>query len=152
MCPQKLSRAIYQHIFSRLTIAQFADCITCLADTNFVLVCSDYYIFGGLLILYFWIWLFLNVFHSHILLFAIFPSKCAPIGSAEQPWTATQKDHPNSLDLQRQTYVPIRFLAHNHACSTLSHKLHTTQFRLYPPVTSAEVTKHLQTPTVALKL
>ena len=49
-CPHRLSRATYQHIFSRLVGAQFADCITCLANTYFVLVCTGYYIFASLLI------------------------------------------------------------------------------------------------------
>ena len=50
LCPHRLSRATHQHIFSCLAGAQFADCITCLANTYFVLVCTGYYIFASLLI------------------------------------------------------------------------------------------------------
>ena len=91
---------------------------------------------------------FIPMFHS----FAIFPPQCATIDSAERSWIATQKGRPYYLDLQRATSVPIRLSAHIHVCSTLPHKIHTTQFRLHPPVTSTEVMKHLHTPTVALRL
>ena len=47
LCPHRLSRATHQHIFSCLAGAQFADCITCLANTYFVLVCTGYYIFAS---------------------------------------------------------------------------------------------------------
>ena len=38
----RLIRAIHQHIFSRLAGTQYTDCITCLANTHFVLVCTNY--------------------------------------------------------------------------------------------------------------
>ena len=63
---QWLSRAIHQLIFSHLVDAQFADCITCLTNTYSVLACTDCYIFPSLLILYFWIWRCLYIFHSHV--------------------------------------------------------------------------------------
>ena len=63
----RLSKAIHQHIFSHLAGTLFADCITCLANTNFVLVCTDYHIFASLIILLnFWVWICPNVFHSHV--------------------------------------------------------------------------------------
>ena len=58
---QRLSRAIYQYIFSRQTGTQFPDCITCLVNTNFILVFTDNCAFANLLILYFWVWICLNV-------------------------------------------------------------------------------------------
>ena len=58
---QRLSRAIYQYIFSRQTGTQFPDCITCLVNTNFVLVFTDNCAFVNLLILYFRVWKCLNV-------------------------------------------------------------------------------------------
>ena len=79
-------------------------------------------------------------------MFYIFPSQCAPTGSAEQPYTATQKGHPHHLDVQITTLVPIRLLAHIHVCSNVPHKIHTTQFGLHPPVTSTKVGEHLDTP------
>ena len=84
--------------------------------------------------------------------FHIFPSQFAPIGSAEQPWVTNQKGHPYYLDVQRATLVPICLPAHIHVYSTLPHKIHTTQFRLHPPVISNEVRKHLHTPIVELRL
>ena len=127
----RLRRTIHQHIFSRLSGAQFTDCITCLSNTHFVLNMPVYISFP---------------------MFRIFPSQCAPRGSAEQPWTATLKSQSYYLDLQRATLVLIRLPAHIHVCFTLLHKIHTTQFRLHPPVTSAEMRKHFHTPTVALRL
>ena len=85
----RLSRAIHRHIFSPLVATQFTDCITCLANTHFVLVCTDYHNFAILLI--FLISTCLYMFHSYV---SIFPSQCAPIGPAERPWTTTQKGHP----------------------------------------------------------
>ena len=46
---------------------------------------------------------FILMFHS----FAIFPSPCAPLGSAEQPWTATQKGRLRYLDVQNQSKLPF---------------------------------------------
>ena len=125
LCPHRLSRATYQHIFSRLVGAQFADCITCLANTYFVLVCTGYYIFASLLI---FLSLNMSVYVS-FLLFHIFPSQCAPIGSLERPWTTTQKGWSHYLDVQRATLVPICLSAYIHVCSALPYKIHLTQFR-----------------------
>ena len=77
-CSQRLNRAIHQYIFSNLASARFADCNTCLANTNFVLVCTDNRIFTSFLIIYFLVWICLNIFYSHVHLFAIFLSQCAP--------------------------------------------------------------------------
>ena len=49
----RLSRAIYQHMFSCLASTQFADCIIYFTNRNFVLVCTGYYIFASLIILHF---------------------------------------------------------------------------------------------------
>ena len=139
VCPHRLSRAIHQHFFSRLTCAQFTDSINCLTNTYFILVCTDYYIFVILLI-------FLNLIMSVYVSFPCFT------WSGEQPWTATQKGQCYYLDVQRATLVPIRLLVHIHVCYTLPHKIHTTQFRIHPPVTHTEVRKHFHTSTVALRL
>ena len=42
--PQRLSRTIHQHIFGRMSGTQFTDCITYLAHTHFVLVCTHYHV------------------------------------------------------------------------------------------------------------
>ena len=137
-----------QHIFSRLAGAQFADCITCFANTHFALVRTDYHNFTSLLIFF---CLNMSVYVSFPMFYS-FPSRCAPIGCAEQPWTTTQKGQPYYPEVQRATLVPVHPSAHILVCSTLPHKIHTTQFRLHPPATSTEVRKHLHTPTVALRL
>ena len=54
-------------------------------------------------------------------MFYIFLSQRAPIGPAQQPWTATQKGQPHYLDVQRATLAPINLPAHIHVCPTLSH-------------------------------
>ena len=66
-----------------------------------------------------------------ISMFHIFPSQSTPIGSAERPWTTTQKGQPYYLDVQRATLVPIRLAAHIHVYFTLPHKIHTTKFSLH---------------------
>ena len=66
VCPNRLSRAIHQHIFSRLTSAQSTDSITHLVYTHFVLVCTDYHIFANLLIICFWVWTCLYMFRFHV--------------------------------------------------------------------------------------
>ena len=152
VCPHRLSRAIHQHIFCRLASAQFADYITA-SPTHILFWFAQTITFSPVYLLYIFEFehvctCFIPMFHS----FAIFPPQCATIDSAERSWIATQKGRPYYLDLQRATSVPIRLSAHIHVCSTLLHKIHTTQFRLHPPVTSTEVMKHLHTPTVALRL
>ena len=63
----------------------------------------------------------------------------------------TERGSACYLDVQRATLVPIHLPVHIHICSTLHHKIHTTQFRLHPPVTSAGMRKPSY-PTVALRL
>ena len=46
----RLGRAIRHQIFSCLAGAQFADCMTCLTNMHFLLVCTDYHNFASLLI------------------------------------------------------------------------------------------------------
>ena len=46
----RLGRAISHQIFSCLAGAQFADCMTCLTNIHFLLVCTDYKNFASLLI------------------------------------------------------------------------------------------------------
>ena len=92
---------------------QFTDCITCLANTNLLIALpasptqilfwfvqtitfSPVYLFYIFEFEYVWIY-FIPMFHS----FATFPSTCALIGSAERPWTATQKGRHYYLDVQR---------------------------------------------------
>ena len=75
--PIWLSRAIYQHIFSRLAGAQFADCITCLTWQIFFFVFNKQLLFR--LFIHAWFWSCLYMFHS----FAIFLSQCVPLGSVE---------------------------------------------------------------------
>ena len=153
MCSHKLIRVIHQHIFSCLAGAQFADCTTCLAYTYILFWFAQTVTFLPVYLLYIFEFehvctCFVSMFHS----FAIFIPQCAPIGPAEQRWTTTQKDRPHYLDLQRAASVTIYLLTHIYVCSTLSHKIHTIQFGHHPPVTPIEVTKHLQTPTVASRL
>ena len=150
MCPHRLNSAIHQHIFSHLVSTQFADCITYLPNTYFVLVCTGCYIFTSLLK-----FLSLNMslyvsFPCFTYLLSFYPS-VTPLGSAEQSWTTTQNGRPYYLDVKRATLLPIRFLAHIHVCSALPHKIPTTWFRLHPPVTSTEVRKHFHTPNSGIK-
>ena len=119
----RLSRAIHQHILSHLAGAQFTDCITCPSNTHFVLICTDYHNFTRLLIFFS---LNMSVYVSFPM-FHIFPFQCATIGSAERPWTATQKGQPYYPDVQRATLVPIRLPAHIHVFSTLLHQIYFTQ-------------------------
>ena len=113
----RLSRTIHPHIFSRLTGAQYTDCVTCLAKTRSVLVCTNYPSFTSSLT-------FLSLNMSLYVLFPmfhIFSLQHVPIGPAERPWTATQKCQPYYFDVQRATLAPIRLTAHIHVCPTLSH-------------------------------
>ena len=117
VCSQRLSRAIYQPIFSRLAGTQFADCITYLANTHFVLVCTNYPNFASLLI-------FSGLNMSVYVLFPMFhilPSQRAHIGPAERTWATTQKSQPYYLDVQRAIVASIRLPAHIHVFPTLSH-------------------------------
>ena len=81
MYSQRLSRVIHQPIFSPLDGAQFTNCFTCLATKHFVLVWADT-AFSPVHSLLFWVLTCLNIFLFHDL-FAISPSQCATIGSAE---------------------------------------------------------------------
>ena len=110
----RLNRAIHLHIFSRLTGAQYTDCIACCTSTHFVLVCTTITISPLLVFLSFNMPVYVS-----FLIFHIFPSQCALIGSAKQPWTATEKGQPYYFASQRASPVPIRFLAHIHVCPTL---------------------------------
>ena len=98
----RLSRVI-QHIFSRLAGAQYSDCITYLANTHFVWVCTNHPNFASL-----FIFMILNM--SVCALFPmlhVFPSQHVPIHPAEWPWTTILKGQPYHLDLQRATLGPI---------------------------------------------
>ena len=107
--PHRLSRAIHQHIFSCLAGTQFADCITYLTYTYFVLVCTDYYIFAILLIIYFCVWTCLYMFRSHVSLICYLSTPvCShrlnrvtmdrhPKGSALLSWPAKSNLSPHSI-------------------------------------------------------
>ena len=113
----RLSRAIHQHIFSRPAGTQYTDCITYLAITHFVLVCTNYPNFASLLI-------FSGLNMSVYVLFPMFhilPSQRAHIGPAERTWATTQKSQPYYLDVQRAIVASIRLPAHIHVFPTLSH-------------------------------
>ena len=73
----RLSRAI-QHIFRRLAGTQYTDSITCLANTHFVLVCTNYPNFASLLT-----FMSLNISVCvSFPMFHVFPSQRAPIDPA----------------------------------------------------------------------
>ena len=72
------------------------------------------------------------------------------------PW-AQQSDHglppkrvSSLLMCKEQSKFP--FVCQHIFMFVPPHKIHTTQYRFHTPVTSTEVTTHLHTPTVALKL
>ena len=106
VCSHRLSRAIHQHIFSSQAGAQF----TCLHDPPhftdiLVLVSTKNCIFTSLFMFEFaYVWICLTpMLHS----FAIFPSQCALIGSAEQPWIFTQNGRFHYLGVQKQSKFPF---------------------------------------------
>ena len=105
LCSHRLSRAIHQHTFSCLAGAKFVDCTTCLT----LQICLSFNFSGQLhsrQFIYVWVRICLNIFHSCVL-FAIFPSQCAPISSAEQPWTTSQKEWLHYLGVQEQSKFPF---------------------------------------------
>ena len=86
----RLSRAIYEQICSCLAGTQFDDCMTCLANIDFVLVCTNYQNLTSLL-------MFLSFNISVYVSFPCFISfhpTFHHIGSAEPPWIATQRVQP----------------------------------------------------------
>ena len=123
---------------------KFADCITCLANTNFVLVCTDYYFFTSLFILYFWVWICLNIFHSHVsFIFNLSIPVCShrlsratmdrhPKGSTLLSWsTKSNLTRCATLMCKEQR---IRLSAHIHVCSILP--LQNPHFPAHAPPTS----------------
>ena len=64
----------------------------------------------------------------------IFPSQCTPIGSAERPWTATQKGQPYYLDVQKATLGPHSF-GSTHSCLFHSSP-QNPHYPVQPPLTS----------------
>ena len=108
---------------------QIAYCINCLANTNFVLICTDYYIVTSLFILYFWAWICLNIFHSHVSFICNLSilvcyhrlSRATmdrhPKGSALLSWSAKSKlTRCATLMCKEQR---VRLSAHIHVCSIL---------------------------------
>ena len=49
------------------------------------------------------------MFHSYVSSLTIFTSQCTPLGSAEQPWTATQKGWLHYLGVREQIKFPFVF-------------------------------------------
>ena len=143
VCPHRLSRAVHQHFFSRLTCAQFNDSITCLANTYFILVCTDYYIFAILLIL---IYKCLN--HLNFLFLAGQPTKRAhqypmwmgdgmgglPRALWKSHWepatipppSSSTISHTNISFTTHQTLSSISYTANSHAHSHTTDHLHHT--------------------------
>ena len=116
---------------------------------NFVSVWTDSCIFASLCVFEFecaW------MFHSCV------PFICnlsTPVCSHRLSWT-TMDCHPNeSVPLTwcaKAIQVPIFLVAQIHVYFTHPHRIHTTQFRCYRPVTLTEAKTHLYTSTEALRL
>ena len=87
----------------------------------FVLLSTENCIFTSLFMFKFkYVWTcFIPMFNA----FVMFPSQCAPIGSAERPWAATQKDRFHYLGVQEQSKFP--FVCWHNSYSCLFNPVHT---------------------------
>ena len=113
LCPHRLSRATYQHIFSRLAGAQFADCITCLANTYFVWFAQAITFLP--VYLYFWVWTCLYMFHTFVSHLSI------PVCS-HRLIRETMDHHPKGL-------VPLSWCTKSNLSSHLFVSIHSCLFR-----------------------
>ena len=88
VCYKRLSRAFHLQIFSHPAGTQCADCIMYLATNHFVSVWVDNCLSASSLVSHIYTFFSLNMSeHVSFLCFilCLFPSTCAPIGSAEPP-------------------------------------------------------------------
>ena len=92
VCPYRLSRAIFQHIFSRLAGAQFADFITCLASHYFVFsLCKQFLLsqFTCFTYTHFLVWTCLKMFCFWASSICLFPNPVCPHRGSAEPFTNT---------------------------------------------------------------
>ena len=131
----KLSRAIHQHIFSRLAGSKINVYMTCLTLQTFSFWFLQTTYFGQFI--YVSILLRLNMFQSHVLFICYLSIQVC----SHRISRATMDHHPKgSAPLSwcaRAIQIPICLLAHINVC--------LTQFRPHLPVTPTEVKTYLHT-------
>ena len=100
VCSGRLSRAIHLQIFSRLTGAQSTVRMTYLTLQTFLVWFLQTIAFSPVYLCQF---IRLNMLQSYVLFICNVSIPVCPIGSAEGPWTTTQKGRLHCLGLQEQS-------------------------------------------------